>query len=99
MSNMNRRKFLSFLSVSTALPTLTFSSHNTALAADLPMVNAESAQAMALKYTPLSQVEGQSCSTCALYQGKSDAKLGMCPLFAGSNVSADALCIAWAKKG
>lgn len=99
MSNMNRRKFLSILSVSTAIPTLTIISQNTAFAGDLPLVDAESAQAVALAYLPLSQTEGKSCSTCALYQGNADAKVGTCPLFNGSSVSADAVCVAWAPKG
>ncbi len=98
MSNMNRRKFISLLGVSSAIPTLTITSQSTALAADLPLVNANSEQAIALDYLPLSQTEGQSCSTCTLYQANTDAKLGTCPLFTGNSVSADAVCTAWTAK-
>ncbi len=41
---------------------------------------------------------GQQCSTCALYQGKSDDPAGGCALFGGKQVSAKAWCSAWAKK-
>jgi hypothetical protein len=98
MDNINRRKFLSLLSVSTAIPTLTIITQRTALAADLPLVDANSGQAIALQYLPISKTAGQSCSTCALFQGNTDAKLGTCPLFKGSSVSADAVCVAWAAK-
>lgn len=98
MSVMNRRKFISLLSISTAIPALTLIMESTAFATDLPMVNAESEQAKALNYLPLSQTEGKSCSTCTLYQGNAGAKLGTCPLFPGSSVSVDAVCTAWTAK-
>jgi hypothetical protein len=41
---------------------------------------------------------GQSCSTCALYQGKAGDAAGACPLFAGKQVAAKGWCSAWAKK-
>jgi hypothetical protein len=99
MSNLNRRKFLSFLSVSTTIPTLAIISQSTAFATDLPMVDNKSAQAVALKYQPLSDTDGRSCSTCALFQAHADTNIGTCPLFNGSSVSADAVCVAWAPKG
>ena len=95
MSIMNRRKFISLLSVSTAL---TRSRGILANATDLPSVDANSEQAKALNYLPLSQTDGKSCSTCVLFQGIAGAKLGPCPLFPGSSVSADAVCAAWTAK-
>ncbi len=95
---MNRRKFLSIATVSTAIPVLTLIADSTALAADLPMVDAESAQAKALKYETVSQTDGKSCDACSLYQGSADSQSGACPLFAGSNVSAKAVCSAWTAK-
>jgi hypothetical protein len=41
---------------------------------------------------------GQSCSNCALFQGKPGDAAGPCPLFAGKQVSAKGWCSAWAKK-
>jgi hypothetical protein len=42
---------------------------------------------------------GQTCGSCALYQGAAGSAAGQCPLFAGKQVSAKAWCSAWAKKG
>jgi len=41
---------------------------------------------------------GQSCSNCALYQGKAGAASGGCGLFPGKQVAAKGWCSAWAKK-
>jgi hypothetical protein len=41
---------------------------------------------------------GQSCGSCALYQGKAGEKAGGCPLFAGKQVAATGWCSAWSKK-
>ena len=41
---------------------------------------------------------GQTCSNCALYQGKPGDAAGVCPLFAGKQVTAKGWCSAWAKK-
>jgi anaerobic selenocysteine-containing dehydrogenase len=43
--------------------------------------------------------EGQVCTNCALYQGKSSDAWGGCPLFAGKQVAGKGWCNAWAKKG
>jgi High potential iron-sulfur protein len=40
----------------------------------------------------------QTCSNCALYQGKAADAAGGCPLFAGKNVAGKGWCSAWAKK-
>jgi hypothetical protein len=42
---------------------------------------------------------GQSCSSCALYQGAAGASSGLCPIFAGKAVSAQGWCSSYAKKG
>lgn len=79
-----------------------------AIAADLPMVAATDAQAKALGYvadaTKADKVKfpkfaaGQTCATCALYQGKAGAASGPCPLFAGKQVAAKGWCSAYVKK-
>lgn len=41
---------------------------------------------------------GQTCTNCALYQGKAGDASGPCPLFAGKQVAAKGWCSAYAKK-
>ncbi len=73
------------------------------------MVSEKDPQAMALGYVSDATkadakkypkyAAGQSCGTCALFQGKPGDAAGGCPLFAGKQVSAKGWCSAWAKKG
>ena len=42
---------------------------------------------------------GQSCSSCALYQGAAGSASGPCAIFAGKAVSAKGWCSSYAKKG
>jgi High potential iron-sulfur protein len=42
---------------------------------------------------------GQSCSSCALYQGAAGASSGPCPIFSGKAVSSTGWCASYAKKG
>lgn len=99
----NRREFIVQLSLGSSV--LVGAS---AIAADLPMVAATDAQAMALGYVADATksdktkfpkfAAGQSCGGCALYQGKAGAAAGPCPLFAGKQVAAKGWCSAYAKK-
>jgi hypothetical protein len=41
---------------------------------------------------------GQSCSSCALYQGTAGSSSGPCAIFAGKAVSATGWCSSYAKK-
>ena len=41
---------------------------------------------------------GQICASCILYQGKPGDAAGVCPLFAGRQVTAKGWCSTWAKK-
>jgi High potential iron-sulfur protein len=41
---------------------------------------------------------GQSCSGCALYQGKATDNTGSCAVFGGKMVSGTGWCSAWTKK-
>jgi hypothetical protein len=41
---------------------------------------------------------GQSCSSCALYQGAAGSSSGPCPIFAGKAVSSTGWCASYAKK-
>ncbi len=98
MTDQKRRDFIRFATISAAVPVSAVVGSRLATAADMPMVDASSAQAVALKYAVASEVEGQMCSNCALYQG-ADADAGPCPLFQGSHVGKDAWCSAWVTKG
>jgi High potential iron-sulfur protein len=48
------------------------------------------------KYTKYAA--GQSCSGCALFQGKAADATGSCPVFGNKLVNAKGWCSAWAKK-
>ncbi len=73
-----------------------------------PMLEETAANAKALGYSADSakvdakkfpkHAATQSCSNCALFQGKAGAASGGCPLFAGKEVSAKGWCSAYAKK-
>ena len=72
------------------------------------MVDEKDAQAAALGYVADAKkadtkkfpkyAAGQTCGTCALFQGKAGDKAGGCPLFAGKQVAGAGWCSAWAKK-
>ena len=76
--------------------------------APAPLVDPKDAQAVALGYSAdASKVDrakypkyapGDSCSGCALYQGKAGAASGPCPLYAGKAVLAKAWCSAFVKR-
>jgi High potential iron-sulfur protein len=106
----NRREFIIQCTFATgALATGVLATTASTFAfADAAMVEEKDAQATALGYkadgTKTDKVKypkyakEQNCSSCALYQGKADAKAGGCPLFAGKQVAAKGWCSAWAKK-
>jgi len=99
MTDVKRRKFLTTATkAAVALPVVTLVPMHKLLAKDLPMVDVDSAQAQALKYVAVSEMEGQNCIGCALYQG-GDADAGGCPLFQGSNVAGAGWCSAYAPRG
>jgi hypothetical protein len=76
--------------------------------APAPLVDPKDPQAMALGYTAdATKVDkakypkyaaGQTCASCALYQGTAGGAAGPCPLYAGKSVAAKAWCSAWVKK-
>lgn len=99
MTDINRRKFVTFLSAGAAVvPLGALVSSLPSHAAD-PLVDPSSAQAKALQYVPVSTVDGQLCSNCALYSGEDGAEMGGCPLFPGATVAADGWCSAYVPQG
>lgn len=73
------------------------------------MVEEKDAQAVALGYVADAAkadkakykqfAAGQSCATCALYQGKAGDASGGCALFGTKKVAGKGWCSAFAKKG
>ena len=99
MTNLHRRSFIKTTTTAVALtPLALLLKSNGLLAADNPMVDESSAQAVALKYVAVSDVEGQNCSNCALYQGTPESEAGPCALFPSMNVSGPGWCSAWVAK-
>ena len=97
MTDIKRRKLITFLGASATVVPLT------ALVSSLPShaagnpVDPESAQAKALQYMAKSDKDGKMCGGCALYAGKDDTS-GSCPLFPGSSVASEAWCSAFVAK-
>jgi len=99
MTDINRRKFVTFLSAGAAVVPLSALITSLPSHAADPAVDPTSAQATALQYVAVSEVDGKMCSGCALYSGEEGAEMGGCPLFPGSSVAAEAHCSAFVPKG
>ncbi|MGQ8366880.1 high-potential iron-sulfur protein [Glaciecola sp. 1036] len=55
----------------------------------------DNAQAVALKYTHKSEVEGKTCGNCKYIQGEAGAEWRPCGIFPGKLVNANGWCQAW----
>jgi hypothetical protein len=76
--------------------------------APVPMLSESDPTALALGYKANASAvdkakfaqyaSGQSCSSCALYQGPAGSSSGPCAIFAGKAVSATGWCSSYAKK-
>ncbi|MFT4728972.1 MAG: hypothetical protein ACI9UN_003485 [Granulosicoccus sp.] len=100
MTDIKRRKFVTFLSAgAAAVPLSALITSLPSHAADAPLVDESSAQAKALQYVAITATEGKMCSNCALYSGAEGAEMGGCPLFPGASVAADGWCSAYVPKG
>ena len=99
MKNKSRRNFNKLIGTGlTVVPLAHLVASLPARADDVPMVDPESAVAVGLKYQEVSETDGLNCANCALYQADEGAEAGVCPLFSGSLVGAEAWCSAWAAK-
>ncbi len=97
MTDINRRKFVTMFSAgAAAIPLSALITSLPSHAAD-PLVDAASAQAVALQYVDVGP-EGKMCISCALYTGEAGTSVGACPLFPGSSVAAEASCSAFVAK-
>lgn len=107
MSKMIDRRGFGRICAGAAAAAVLLGRGTASVAADLPHVDENSAQAKSLGYTSDASkvdkakyanfVAGSQCSGCQLFQGGA-AEWGPCPLFAGSAVSAKGWCSAFAKK-
>ena len=99
-----RRSFIQIMPLAGALALCA----GAVVAADLPKVDPKDPQAAALGYvTDATKVDkakypkyaaGQTCGSCALYQGKPTDASGPCAIFAGKQVPANGWCSAYTKK-
>ena len=61
----------------------------------LPLVDPESAVAKGLSYKVDTEIEGSNCESCVLYVAGDSQEKGICPLFQGESVGANAWCSAY----
>ncbi len=104
--NADRRKFLLNSGVS-AMVAMTGGATATLAASAATKVDEASSQAVALGYRhDAAEVDGEKypkrkstdiCGNCALFQSKTDAEWGACPLFGADEVNRGGWCSAWAK--
>ena len=105
-----RRKFLSLLALTPPLALALRAGKSSAQqkAAAMPHVSESDPQAQALGYKDdASKVdkkkftnfkEGELCSNCQHFSGKSGEQWGPCAIFPGKQVNAKGWCSAWQKK-
>ena len=97
MNDISRRKMLGLSAAALIVgPALALGSRS-ALAADMPHLDPEDAQAKGLSYVHKS-AKADNCSNCQLYTGDAGADWGPCAIFPGKHVSAAGWCSAWVKK-
>ena len=98
MKDISRRKMLGLSAAALIVgPALALNSRS-ALAADMPHVNPDDAQAKALQYTEKSAKAGSHCGNCQLYSGDPNAEWGPCGIFPGKLVHSSGWCSAYTKK-
>ena len=106
MTTTRRTFFLHSLASATALSSLALT--NAAMAQSQTAVTEDDPQALALGYktdatkTDAKKYPGysavQSCSGCALFQGKSNEESGSCAVYGNRQVASKGWCSVWAKK-
>ncbi len=99
MTDKKRRQLVTLMGASAvAIPVSALIGALPSHAADMPMVDASSAQAAALQYKAETENPDQTCGNCTLYQGEAGSEAGPCPLFPGTHVAAAAWCSAYVPK-
>jgi len=96
----SRRQFLKRWMLATLAP-LTLGQLRLGRAGEAPLLSPDDAAAKTLKYTEDASkakgiAAGNSCATCALYQGAYGSTQGPCEIFPGKQVKAAGWCSSWA---
>ena len=95
-----RRRLLGFLALGVAAAPLGLLTSRYARAADLPLLDPASPAARKYKYVAdgahaNGTAKGNTCASCAMYEGSYGSKRGPCQLFAGRDVLAGGWCSSW----
>jgi len=98
MNDISRRKMLGLSAAALIVGPALALTGRSALAADMPQVDPQDAQARALGYVHQSPKPDSLCKNCQLYTGDPDADWGPCAIFPGKLVSTSGWCSAWVKK-
>ncbi len=98
--HLSRRYLLKRLALAVSLVPVAASRLSAALAADAPLLSADSKEAQAVKYVEDAShaqgaAPGSTCANCALYEGADGATAGGCQIFPGKQVKAAGWCSAW----
>jgi hypothetical protein len=97
---LSRRRFLEGTLLAAALAPLTLGLARTAWAAAAALLSPAAPEAKAVQYTEDAKnakaAQGNTCASCALYQGASGTAQGPCQLFPGKDVKAAGWCSSWA---
>jgi hypothetical protein len=91
---ISRRKLLSFITVGAFIPSVVKAAGHGGSAVK---VKESDANAQALKYVEVSEVEGQNCANCVLYRPSDEEGWGACSALQNNLVAKEGWCIAWAK--
>jgi len=99
--NPSRRRFVRKLLLGAALGPVALARLTTSRAADLPLLSPDDPAASKVKYiedasSQKSATKGNTCATCALYEGTYGSTQGPCQLFPGKHVKAAGWCSSWA---
>jgi hypothetical protein len=99
--DVSRRQFVCKLLLGATLAPLAMVRVNTTRAADLPLLSPDDPAAKKVKYiedasSQKSATKGNTCATCALYEGAYKSAQGPCQLFPGKDVKAAGWCSSWA---
>jgi hypothetical protein len=97
----SRRQFVRKLLLGATLAPLAMVRLNTSRAADLPLLSPDDPAARKVKYiedasSQKSATKGNTCATCALYEGAYNSTQGPCQLFPGKHVKGAGWCSSWA---
>ena len=98
MKELSRRKVLGLSATALIIGPALALTNRLAVAADLPRLDPNDAQAKGLGYVHESTMADRNCANCQLYTGDPAADWGPCQIFPGKQVASAGWCSAWVKK-